>query len=205
MPGRFPLTPVALANDPFCTDAFCGEGGGGDQPHTTSPIGEVPRAGVGLDPGGSTFCGGEPQSIRWYKDGVLLSTTVGGVLTYESGAERPSWLGLLGQGVLLIKVGDEGATYTSVVTCTDDRTQSRQTVVQPGLLERGYEVFMYGYPNPDPFKGSRFSAKIPGYVILVDEVQSQVFGGSGTPPHNAVGLASFNDTTVYVENYPLLP
>ena len=29
MPGRFPLTPVALANDPFCTDAFCGEGGGG--------------------------------------------------------------------------------------------------------------------------------------------------------------------------------
>jgi hypothetical protein len=136
-----------------------------DLTQTTSPVGEVPRAGVGLDPGGSTFCGGEPASISWYKDGVLLSTTVGGVVTYESGAERPSWLGLLGQGVLLIKVGDEGATYTSVVTCTDGRTQSGQTVVQAGLYSRNYT---YRFTNPVDFVGGAYtSIGFPPYLGVV--------------------------------------
>ena len=169
-----------------------------DLSQTTSPVGEVPRAGVGLDPGGSTFCGGEPQSISWYKDGVLLSTTVGGVVTYESGAERPSWLGLLSQGVLMIKVGDEGATYTSVVTCTDGRTQSGQAVVQAGLYSRNYT---YRFTNPVTFvNGSYTSLGRPPYL--------GVFGGSpaifvydpsfGTPSGFFVGAQGPDITSLEV-------
>jgi hypothetical protein len=29
MPGRFPLVPVALTDDPFCEDAYCADPGGG--------------------------------------------------------------------------------------------------------------------------------------------------------------------------------
>jgi hypothetical protein len=125
-------------------------------PHVTSPSGEVPRAGVGLSPGGSTFCGGSPAEIKWFKDGVLLSTTTGGgVVTYESGAEKPTWLGGLGEGVLMIKVGDEGSTYTSEVTCTDGRKQGFSTAVEPGLLSRNYS---YRFTNPVSFVNGAFTS-----------------------------------------------
>ena len=175
--------------------------------HTTSPDGEVPRAGVGLSPGVGFCGGGNPKTIKWYKNGQLLSTTTfagptgSGELTYESGAERPSWLNSFSTGVLLIKDGDAGDIYTSEVECFDGSKQDSQTAVRPGLLERGYQVFMYGVANPDPFKGAVFSSRIPGYIIL-DGVQSQVWGGSGTPPNDAVGLQAFNDPSVYIENYP---
>jgi hypothetical protein len=140
----------------------------GYAPHVTSPSGEVARTGVGLNPGGTTFCGGAPASIKWYKDGVLLSTTVGGVVTYESGAEKPTWLGLLGDGVLMIKDGDEGSTYTSVVTCSDGRTQGFQTDIGAGLLSRNYS---YRFSNPVIFQGGLYtSVQRPPYL--------GTFGGS---------------------------
>jgi hypothetical protein len=148
--------------------------------HTTLPSGEVPRTGVGLNPGGTTFCGGAPASIKWYKNGVLLSTTVGGVVTYESGAERPSWLGLLGEGVLLIKAGDEGSTYTSLVTCSDGRSEGSASLVQPGILTRNYS---YRFTNPTSFvNGSYVSYGYPPYLGIAAGspavyVYNPVFGG----------------------------
>jgi hypothetical protein len=186
-----------------------GEGLDGQDPpplHITLPAGEAPRTGVGLGPG-SIFCGGDnPKTIKWYKDGVLLSTTTfagatgSGELTYESGAERPSWLGSINDGVLMIKPGDEGSTYTSEVECFDGSKQGYETVVQPGILERGYEVFIYGTPNPSPFKGSVFSTRIPGYVLVTSEVLSVVWGGDQNG--NPAGLWSSIDPSVYVENSP---
>ena len=184
-------------------------------PHTTSPEGEVPRTGVGLDPlAGENACPNcIPAEIRWYRNDELIAkiifvngeprVTAPG---YQFGSDRkvPGWLGGFGAGVLHVPDGEAGETYRSEVICEDGCEYANETVIQDGILERGYEVYMYGAPNPNPFKGSRLSTKIPGYVLVYPE-QSQIWGGSGTPPHNAVGLASFVDLSMYVENYPTTP
>ena len=135
-------------------------------PAVTSPLGEIPRAGVGLSPSPG-FCGDGPKTVQWYKDGTLITTLEhpggGGspVITYGTGTEIPSWLGV--EGVLLIKVGDEGSTYTSVTTCADGRVQGTSTVVQPGLLSRDYTVTWSGAAGTGP--PPRFSQTRPGYIL----------------------------------------
>lgn len=135
-------------------------------PAVTSPLGEIPRAGVGLNPSPG-FCGDDPKTVQWYKDGTLITTLEypggGGspVITYGTGTEIPSWLGV--EGVLLIKVGDEGSIYTSVTTCADGRVQGTSTVVQPGLLSRDYTVTWSGAVGTGP--PPRFSQTRPGYIF----------------------------------------
>ena len=119
----------------------------------TSPPNETPRAGVGIVPPSTGVCGNGPRTLEWYKNGTLLATFSypgnGGspTVTYSPGAEVPSWLGVIDQGVLLIKVGDEGATYTSVTTCGDGTSQTVSTVVEAGLLSRDYTVSWSGAPG----------------------------------------------------------
>jgi hypothetical protein len=154
-----------------------------DLTHTTSPAGEVPRAGVGLDPG-SSLCGGDPSTIEWFADGVLISTLTfpgGGanpIVTYESpNIEVPSWLGSLREGVLLIQVGKEGVVYTSRVTCPDGRTQSGQTVVQPGLLSRNYSVSWSGTGTVAP---PVTSIGRPGYSTIEAAPRWRIYVYTGT-------------------------
>jgi hypothetical protein len=135
-------------------------------PPTTSPAGEIPRTGVGLNPSPG-FCGDESKTVQWYKNGTLITTLEypgsGGspVITYGTGTEIPSWLGV--EGVLLIKAGDEGSTYTSVTTCADGRVQGTSTVVQPGLLSRDYTVTWSGAVGTGP--PPKFSQTRPGYIF----------------------------------------
>jgi hypothetical protein len=139
-------------------------------PHTTSPGGEVPRAGVGLLPG-VVFCGGgNPKTIKWYKNGGLLSTTTfagstgSGAVTYESGAERPSWLGSLSTGVLLIKDEDAGDVYTSEVECFDGSKQGYQTTVEPGSFSSNYQYSYSVSPGGSRIGGLYISYGMAPYI-----------------------------------------
>jgi len=148
-------------------------------PHETDVPGEVPRAGVGLVPNAG-FCGGNPRTIKWYADGVLLTThtfPVGGgspLITYEApGIQKPSWFGELTEGILLIKVGDAGVTYTSEVTCTNDTKQTRETLIEStGLLSRNYYVT---FTNPT-VGGSAISYQQPGYLTYEPPVNDTYSG-----------------------------
>jgi hypothetical protein len=48
MPGRFPLTPVALTGDAFCADAYCGD------PTTVIPITVIRKCWYQRYPGGTS-------------------------------------------------------------------------------------------------------------------------------------------------------
>jgi hypothetical protein len=147
-------------------------------PHETDIPGEVPRAGVGLKPDAG-FCGGNPSTIKWYADGVLLSThtfPVGGgspLITYEApGIQKPSWLGMLTEGVLLVKVGDAGVTYTSEVTCTNGTKQTRKTLIEStGLLGRNYYVTFTGHTTGGPAT----SFQQPGYLTVESNGRHRVY------------------------------
>jgi hypothetical protein len=176
-----------------------------DLAHTTSPAGEVPRAGVGLDPGAS-LCGGDPSTIEWYADGVLISTLTfpgGGsnpIVTYQSPSiEVPSWLGGLREGVLLIQVGKEGVVYTSRVTCPDGRTQSGQTVVQAGLLSRDYSVSWSGTGTVAP---PVTSIGRPGYSTIEAAPRWRIYVYNGTNYAIASSSVSAPGLT-NVENTPI--
>lgn len=91
MPGRFPLTPVALVDDPFCTDAFCDDSGGWN-----TGIFAVPCVGVGeyLDAGTLLAINGVLQSlypgefalINWAGAGGLCSGS-----TWEVSVSQDGW------------------------------------------------------------------------------------------------------------------
>jgi hypothetical protein len=91
MPGRFPLTPVALVDDPFCTDAFCDDSGGWN-----TGIFAVPCVGVGeyLDAGTLLAINGVLQSldpgefalINWAGAGGLCSGS-----TWEVSVAQTMW------------------------------------------------------------------------------------------------------------------
>lgn len=142
-------------------------------PHETSPPGETPRAGVGLLPGAG-ICGGKIQEIKWFRDGQLISTTTfpaggysggSGEVTYESDTKIPTWLGPLGEGVLLVKDEDSGAVYTSQVTCEDGQVSGRQTTIGPGRFERNYFA-RYLVPGSGVFMPTGYvSIGSPPYMI----------------------------------------
>jgi predicted phage tail protein len=73
-----------------------------------------------LLPGGCDGAGGV-KLIKWYKNGVHLSThdyTAGSppVLTYHTGDIRPSWENE-NTAIIIMTPGDVGATYMSIVEC----------------------------------------------------------------------------------------
>ena len=174
--GGLPIdSPPGTAGVPVAT------GPSNPLPHETDVPGEVPRAGVGLVPNAG-FCGGDPSTIKWYADGVLLSThtfPVGGgspLITYEApGIQKPSWLGMLTEGVLLVKVGDAGVTYTSEVTCTNGTKQTRKTLIEStGLLSRNYSVTFTGHTSGGPAT----SYQQPGYLTVETNGRHRVYVNS---------------------------
>jgi len=152
-------------------------------PHVTSPADEVPRAGVGLVPDTSNCGDGGTETIRWYKNGQLLSTldVATNSTTYESGAYRPTWLGPPTDGVLLIVDPVTGDEYTSETVCNNGTVVSNSTVVQPGLLSRKYGVF-YKVSEGDSYQSaSTESFEYPPYMVVGDGFKAIYFyvPGSG--------------------------
>ena len=106
-------------------------------PHSTSPPGETPRPGVGLNPG-KTVCGGDPSEVKWYRNDELVRTLTypggGGspTITYQSTTMIPSWLGSLEDAVLIATDADTGAVFRSEVTCPDGKKYSLQSTIGTG-------------------------------------------------------------------------
>ena len=63
MPGRFPLTPVTVIGDPFCTDGFCGDPGA---PFTFIDGGDINNPNVGDTLTTTSTCSG--ARIRYYRN-----------------------------------------------------------------------------------------------------------------------------------------
>ncbi len=105
----------------------------------TSPAGEIPRAGVGLTPP-TAVCGGEGfAKLEWYRNGVLSTTieNIDGVYTVTYGADRPTFLGNINLGILLLRVGD-GPTWTSKTYCKNGTVIGSSTAVADGTYLRDY-------------------------------------------------------------------
>jgi hypothetical protein len=168
-----------------------GAGNGGEDldgqdpapPHTTSPGGEAPRAGVGLVPDTSNCGSGGTETIRWYKNGQLLSAldVATNSITYESGAYRPTWLGPPTDGVLLIVDPVTGDEYTSETVCNNGTVVSNSTTVGPGLLSRKYGVFFKRGELDSYQAASTESFDFPPYMIVGDGFKAIYFyvPGSG--------------------------
>jgi hypothetical protein len=167
-------------------------GGNGDEdlddqdpapPHETSPISEAPRAGVGLVPDTSNCGSGGTETIRWYKNGQLLSIldVATSTTTYESGAYRPTWLGPPTDGVLLIVDPVTGDEYTSETVCNNGTVVSNSTTVGPGLLSRKYGVFFKRGELDSYQAASSESFDFPPYMIVGDGFKAIYFyiPGSG--------------------------
>lgn len=125
-------------------------------PHVTVPSGLTPVPGVPLDPQVG-LCGGEPSQVKWFKDGVLvrqLDYPGGGappVMTYNDTGNSPSWLGNLGEGVIVPGDADIGKTYRSEVTCADGTKRGFATTIGSGTSPSWrYTYFVGGTPvTPD--------------------------------------------------------
>jgi hypothetical protein len=117
-------------------------------PHTTSPAGEVPRAGVGLDPGKSV-CGGDPVEVKWFRNGELVRTLTypggGGnaTVTFQSTTNIPSWLGPLSDAVVVATDADTGAVYQSEVTCPDGSKHFLQSTIGAGSYGNAWDYAYY--------------------------------------------------------------
>lgn len=132
--GVNPGTPVA----PNPNDGLDGP----MMPHTVKPTGSPPVAGAALDPGVGVCGTSGRKSLKWYKNGVLLTTfqfnNVGAAaVTYESGQPIPAFLDATSEGILVIGSGEDGNIYTSVTECNDGTVVGQQTVVQPGDIFEG--------------------------------------------------------------------
>jgi hypothetical protein len=214
---------VTLPDTDFGTGGF-DDGGGGDgggegnpseplddqddaPPHETTPPGEVPRTGVGLNPGAGP-CGGDPKTVKWYKNGQLLSTHTypggGGspVVTYESGASRPTWLGPIRDAVPIITDEDTGDTYTSEVECEDGRLFGRQSFVQPDVLERRY-IFSYDRGPGTPTEDGRYvSVGRPPYFGIGPDGATLIFVYDGSRYFVGAGGPVIENLSVDIEPTP---
>lgn len=179
----------------------------------TYPPGAPPSPGSGLYPG-TSFCGeGETESLTWYKDGEkLVEFDMSGsnpVLTYESGAERPTWLNA-DEGILLIQPGDQGSTYTSEVRCKDGRTQGYATPVQPGDPPSGVK-YQFRYLVGAEWQSSPYeSFNNPPYLqadgedywrIYVTDIDGDLIAPIGGPVIDTIEITAVLD----FDNVPVYP
>jgi hypothetical protein len=188
MPGRFPLTPVPLTNDPFCQDGFCDSdsGGGGGLPATWfSPI--IINYSVRLEYGApsTVFSLTAGRRIEYAtQDGTIIrADAITGVAVSATVGDEPGdsatipYLGTIswtvnanvppdsGNDLQLQVVADFGYPYK--------RALFYQVITESGLtLVRGYRCgFIFQPCTLSPFTGQTYGQAVVGYeeTVTVNE------------------------------------
>jgi hypothetical protein len=115
MPGRFPLIPVALINDRFCEDIFCG-----DEPEVTIVVLVTPLL--------VTECGGTPLLYIFNLSNPLSSNTT---VNYSISGTATNGIDYTGSGVTgtrVIPAGQQQA-FITIIPVFDPTTEEAETVI----------------------------------------------------------------------------